>query len=275
MKILGIESSGLMASAAVVEDGVIRAEFTVGTRLRHSETLLPMVRDMLAMSGLMPDDMDAIAVSRGPGSFTGLRIGIALAKGMALSLNIPLIAVGTLEAMGRPTSLISDRVVCPCMDLRHDEAYMAAYCGGKAVIEDGAYDIGDFLEKLENYRLSQKKATQDINILFLGDGALVYKKVIVDFLSKENAKDNLRKIGFAPAPFNRQRAANVASLGEEYYSKWLINHHFDERIVKSIGTKSIDCFDEIVTDGDKLYPLYFKKSQAERSRISKGISSLK
>ncbi|MBP3701060.1 MAG: tRNA (adenosine(37)-N6)-threonylcarbamoyltransferase complex dimerization subunit type 1 TsaB, partial [Lachnospiraceae bacterium] len=99
MKILGIESSALVASVAIWEDGVITAEYTVNFKKTHSQTLLPMIDEIFRMTEQDKDSIDAIAIAAGPGSFTGLRIGSATAKGLGLALNVPLISVPTLDAM--------------------------------------------------------------------------------------------------------------------------------------------------------------------------------
>ena len=99
MRILGIESSSLVASAAVVEDGVTVGEYTVNHKKTHSQTLLPMIDSLMSLLEMEPSSVDAIAVSGGPGSFTGLRIGSATAKGLGLALKKPLIHVPTMDAM--------------------------------------------------------------------------------------------------------------------------------------------------------------------------------
>ena len=117
MKILGIEASGLVASTALWEDGVLRAEYTVNNKLTHSQTLLPMTEDMLNREGTALSELDAIAVSAGPGSFTGLRIGAATAKGLALALDLPVISVSSLRAL-RENLAETDGVIVPIMDAR-------------------------------------------------------------------------------------------------------------------------------------------------------------
>ena len=99
MKILALDSSGLVASAAIVEDDVLIAEYTTDYKKTHSQTLLPMIHDMLEMADVSVKELDAIAIASGPGSFTGLRIGAATAKGLGGALSIPLIAVPTLEGL--------------------------------------------------------------------------------------------------------------------------------------------------------------------------------
>ena len=117
MRILGIESSSLVASTAIYEDGITMAEYTVDFKMTHSQTLLPMIDEMVKLVGIDLNTIDAIAVSGGPGSFTGLRIGSATAKGLGLALNKPLIHVPTLDATAYNLFGTSG-LICPIMDAR-------------------------------------------------------------------------------------------------------------------------------------------------------------
>ena len=117
VKILGIESSALVASVAIWEDGVITAEYTVNFKKTHSQTLLPMIDEIFRMTEQDKDSIDAIAIAAGPGSFTGLRIGSATAKGLGLALNVPLISVPTLDAMAYQC-FDTVSTICPIMDAR-------------------------------------------------------------------------------------------------------------------------------------------------------------
>ena len=126
MKILGVESSGMVGSVAVVEDGVTKAEYTVNNKKTHSQTLLPMLDDVSKMLGEDLSDVDAIAVSAGPGSFTGLRIGSASAKGLALAWNKPIVAVPTVDGLAY-NMWGHDRLVCPIMDARRGQTYTGLY----------------------------------------------------------------------------------------------------------------------------------------------------
>lgn len=206
VKILGLDSSGLVAGVAVVEDDVLLAEYTTNYKKTHSQTLLPMLDELRRMIELDMDTLDAIAVASGPGSFTGLRIGSATAKGLGLALGKPLVEVPTLE--GLAWNLCgTDRLVCPLMDARRNQVYTAAYEFGRRgenfvllpVIEQAPIDITDMLEKLN--MLSRE-------VIFLGDGVPVYHSLI-----KERCRV---PYAFAPAGNSRQRAASVASLGAVY-----------------------------------------------------------
>ena len=126
MKILAIDSSGMPASAAVAEEGRILAEYTVCFKKTHSQTLLPMIDAISRMIDLDPASLDAVAVAGGPGSFTGLRIGSATAKGIGLALDRPLVHVPTLEAMAC-NFFGSSRILCPMMDARRSQVFAGIY----------------------------------------------------------------------------------------------------------------------------------------------------
>ena len=120
MKILGLDSSGLVAGVAVVEDEVLLAEYTTDYKKTHSQTLLPMLEELTRMIELDLNTVDAIAIASGPGSFTGLRIGSATAKGLGLALNKPLVEVPTLEGLAW-NLWGTEKLVCPLMDARRNQ----------------------------------------------------------------------------------------------------------------------------------------------------------
>lgn len=206
VKILGLDSSGLVAGVAVVEDDVLLAEYMTNYKKTHSQTLLPMLDELRKMIELDMDTLDAIAVSSGPGSFTGLRIGSATAKGLGLALGRPLVEVPTLEGLAW-NLWGTDRLVCPLMDARRGQVYTAAYEFAPrgegyefmCVIEQAPIDIVEMLEKLN--ALSRE-------VIFLGDGVPVYQSLIEGHCRVPYV--------FAPAGSNRQRAASIASLGALY-----------------------------------------------------------
>ena len=126
MRVLAIDTSGLVASVALVEDDVLRAEFTTNDKKTHSQTLLPMLDQLRQMTSLELDTVDAIAIAAGPGSFTGLRIGSATAKGLGLALDKPLVEVPTLEGLAY-NLYGTDKLVCPMMDARRNQVYTGLY----------------------------------------------------------------------------------------------------------------------------------------------------
>ena len=230
MKILGLDSSGLVAGVAVVEDCVLLAEYTTDYKKTHSQTLLPMLEELCNMIELDLNTVDGIAIASGPGSFTGLRIGSATAKGLGLALNKPLVEVPTLEGLAWNLWGTS-RLVCPLMDARRNQVYTAVYefipqgesFRLQTVIPQAPMDIVDLLGRLNEIGRE---------IVFLGDGVPVYLNLI-----KEHAEVSY---SLAPASCNRQRAACIAALGMVYFAAG-----------------------KIVSAGDHK-PEYLRKSQAEQ-----------
>ena len=122
MKLLAIDSSGLVASVAVATEDALLAEYTINYKKTHSQTLLPMLAEIVRMVEADMSEIDAIAVAAGPGSFTGLRIGSATAKGLGLALDKPIVPVPTLEGLAYNLSG-TDRLICPMMDARRNQVY--------------------------------------------------------------------------------------------------------------------------------------------------------
>ena len=231
MKVLGLDSSGLVASVAVVENDNLCAEYTVNFKKTHSQTLLPMLDVIAEMIQLDLNTVDAIAVAAGPGSFTGLRIGSATAKGLGLALKKPLLAVPTLDALAY-NIYDAKALVCPIMDARRNQVYTGIYSFEnhilKTVRESDALDIHQLITELN--QLGQE-------VIFLGDGVAVYKDVIEEELKTAYS--------FAPAHCNKQRASSVAALGLKYLEQG-----------------------NVVSAAD-FQPDYLRKSQAEREREEK------
>ncbi len=205
MKVLGIDSSGLVASVAVAEDDTLLAEYTVNYKKTHSQTLLPMLDEIVKMTELELSTIDAIAVAAGPGSFTGLRIGSATAKGLGLVLKKPLISVPTVAALAY-NLWGSGALICPLMDARRNQVYTGIYRFEYekliTVQEQAAVAVTEIAGQLNG--LGEK-------VIFLGDGVPVYREML-----KETVKV---PFSFAPAHMNRQRAASVAMLGMELAKK--------------------------------------------------------
>lgn len=227
MNILGIESSSLVASVAIVTDQVVTAEYTVNFKKTHSQTLLPMLDEVVKMTGFDLETIDAIAVSAGPGSFTGLRIGSATGKGLGLALDKPMVSVPTIDAMAYNLYGCAS-IVCPIMDARRDQVYTGIYenkNGFSIRKESFAMDIRDLIQELNEMGEA---------VIFLGDGVPVYKKQIEDSMTVP--------FSFAPAHVSRQRGASVAALGSLYFEEG-----------------------NIVTAAEHA-PDYLRKPQAERER---------
>ena len=232
MKILALDSSGLVAGVAILENETILAEYTTNFKKTHSQTLLPMLEEIRNMIELDLDTIDAIAVASGPGSFTGLRIGTATAKGLGLALEKPLIAVPTLEGIAYNVCG-SDKVVCPLMDARRNQVYTGAYT---FELQDGKYMLRTLIEQRAIDILDMIGLLNELGreVIFLGDGVPVYKERIEDTIKVPH--------GYAPANNNCQRAASVAALGAQYFAEGKI------------------------VSADEHQPEYLRKSQAERER---------
>ncbi len=228
MKILGIDSSGLVASAAIADEKNIIAEFTVNNKQTHSQTLLPMIEKVVDMSGIELEQIDAIAIAAGPGSFTGLRIGSATAKGIGLALKKPVVSVPTLEGLAYRVSVF-DGIICPIMDARRNQVYTGIYKMDKGNLvclsEQKAVDIHEIMEELEKY---------DEKVIFLGDGVEVQRETIEKEFKKEYC--------FAPIHLSKQSAAAVAVLGDIYFNQGKAEEAAEHK------------------------PIYLRKSQAERER---------
>lgn len=227
MKILALDSSGLVASVAVLEDDQMLAEYTVNYKKTHSQTLLPMLDELVKMLDLDLQTMDAIAVSGGPGSFTGLRIGSATAKGLGLALHKPLIHVPTADALAY--NLYGAKgLICPIMDARRNQVYTGLYRFEKefeVIEEQMAIPVETLIAKLNDLKME---------VVFLGDGVPVYREQLLAGLKVA--------VTFAPAHMNRQRAGAVGTLGMEYYQQGKIETAVEHK------------------------PDYLRVSQAERER---------
>lgn len=208
MKILALESSGLVASVAVMEDDNLLGEYTMNYKKTHSQTLLPMLQALTEMIELDLNTVDAIAVSKGPGSFTGLRIGSATAKGLGLALNKPIIPVPTIDALAY-NLWGTNKLICPLMDARRQQTYTGLYRFENeklhAIVEQCAVDIGKIIEQVN-------EAGQEV--VFLGDGVPVFAEYI--------AQNVTVPYSYAPATCNRQRAASVAALAGVLYQQGVV-----------------------------------------------------
>ncbi|MBE5956667.1 MAG: tRNA (adenosine(37)-N6)-threonylcarbamoyltransferase complex dimerization subunit type 1 TsaB [Lachnospiraceae bacterium] len=231
MKLLVLESSGLVASVALMEENSMICEFTMNHKKTHSQTLLPMVDEMMKITGFNKKELDAVAISKGPGSFTGLRIGSATAKGLAQALNIPVVSISSLEGLAANLYGTSD-LICPIMDARRSQVYAGVfqYEGDRlhARMKDDAIAVADLIEVLNE---------KGEPVIFLGDGVPVYQKLL-----EEGLKVPFR---FAPAHMNRQRAGAVGMLAVQYYNEGRVESARDHK------------------------PEYLRKSQAERELMEK------
>ena len=211
MRILAIDSSGLVATVAVVEEeneiSKTIAEYTINYKKTHSQTLLPMLDEIVKMTDMNLDTIDAIAVAGGPGSFTGLRIGSATAKGLGLALKKPLIHIPTVDGLAY-NLCYTDRIICPIMDARRNQVYTGIY-----QMDGDKLQVLEAQMAVEIDELAKKLCTYGKPVIFLGDGVPVHK----DRLEKELMTNY--DIAFAPAHMNQQRAAAVGMLGIQYYKE--------------------------------------------------------
>ena len=211
MRILAIDSSGLVATVAVVEEeneiSKMIAEYTINYKKTHSQTLLPMLDEIVQMTDMDLDKIDAIAVAGGPGSFTGLRIGSATAKGLGLALKKPLIHIPTVDGLAY-NLCYTDRIICPIMDARRNQVYTGIY-----QMDSDKLQVLEAQMAVGIDELAKKLCTYGKPVIFLGDGVPVHK----DRLEKELMTD--QDIAFAPTHMNQQRAAAVGMLGIQYYKE--------------------------------------------------------
>lgn len=238
MKIIALDSSGLVASAAIVEDDILIGEYNIQYKKTHSQTLLPMLDELKKMVELDLSTIDAISLAKGPGSFTGLRIGSATAKGLGFALQIPIIEIPTLDGLAC-NMYGTDKLVCPIMDARRNQVYTGVYefvktqdspvtYGLKVLTEQCAVSIEEIAEICNGYGRE---------VIFLGDGVPVFTDKLAELMKVP--------YGFAPAHMNRQRAAAFGILASTYYKEGKM------------------------VPADKHAPEYLRLSQAEREKNEK------
>ncbi len=204
MKILAIDSSATAASAALVEDGKVLGEFYINTRLTHSQTLMPMIENVLKCTQSKLAEIDLFAVSAGPGSFTGIRIGVASVKGLAMAENKPCVGVSTLEAMAYNLELVQG-TVCAVMDARCQQVYNAMFrvngSGIERLTPDRALSMETLAEECKNYKKP---------LYFVGDGAK---------LCYNNQWFKSLDVILPPEPLIYQRACSVAKAAACAYEQ--------------------------------------------------------
>ncbi|MFR0967661.1 MAG: tRNA (adenosine(37)-N6)-threonylcarbamoyltransferase complex dimerization subunit type 1 TsaB [Phocaeicola dorei] len=203
MLLLAIESSGLVASVALITEDKLIGEYTTNFKKTHSQTLLPMLNEVVRMTGISLDFVDAIVISGGPGSFTGLRIGAATAKGLGLALDKPLVNVPTVDAMAY-NLYGTEQIICPIMDARRQQVYTGLY----------TFEGDDFRVLCQEKAVGIEEIVQEINamgkpVVFLGDGVPVHKTYIEEHIQVP--------CSFAPPHLNAQRAGALAALGKLYF----------------------------------------------------------
>ena len=205
MLLLAIESSGLVASVALMTEDKLIGEYTTNFKKTHSQTLLPMLDEVVKMTGISLDSVDAIVISGGPGSFTGLRIGAATAKGLGLALDKPLVNVPTVDALAY-NLYGTEQIICPIMDARRQQVYTGLYTFEgdefRVLCPEKAVEIGDIVQEIN---------TMGKPVVFLGDGVPVHRAFIEEHIQVA--------CSFAPPHLNAQRAGALAALGKIYFEE--------------------------------------------------------
>ena len=232
MKILALETSAKSVSAAVTENGIVLASVYQNTGLTHSRTLMPLVDAMLKNSDIRLEEIGLVAVAAGPGSFTGLRIGVSAAKGLAWTLDLPCCAVSTLEAMAQNLRHMDATVIC-AMDARRNQVYNAVFSAHGGTLErltpDRAIGLPELASELKN---DEKEK------IVVGDGA----KLCYTYLQENGIPCRM-----APAGLIMQNAVGVAQAAGEMAARG-----------ETISAR-------------ELVPNYLRLSQAERERLAKGL----
>ena len=224
MKVLGIDTSSNATSIAVIEDNKLICEYTVNTKTTHSQKLMPMIENMLKISEINVNDMDMIAICQGPGSFTGLRIGMATAKALSHVNNLPIVGVNSLELLAGNMDL-SDKKICSILDAQRTQVYMGQYkFENNKLVELKSVDVVEIDELLEELKSSNEE--------WILVGEAVYKY-----------EDKIKEIQniYLPAPsHNVNKASSLCTIAMNKY-----NQNIDV----------YDCY--------TINPVYIRKSQAE------------
>ncbi len=226
MKILSVDTSSNVATVAVTDDEKLVCEILVNTKKTHSQTLMPMIDSALKQSELEISNIDLIASANGPGSFTGLRIGVSAVKGFAHALDIPVVGVSILTAMAYNLPFC-EYTISPILDARRNQVYNAVY-----EWNDGEINEIQAPRALSVDELIDEFLSSDKKVVFLGDGVSVHKEYIREKLGE--------KAVFAPVSANEQRASGLAAAAKKLYDEG----------------KAISCYE--------LAPIYLRKPQAER-----------
>lgn len=225
MKVLSLDSSTQCATCAILEDDKLLGEISFNYKKQHSVVLMPMVQNLLKNSGCDIDDIDGFVVSKGPGSFTGLRIGMAVVKGLSQGSNKPFVSVSTLDSLANNMAF-SDGLICPIMDALRSNVYTAVYKFSNNQLERLTEYMAISIDEL----ISLLKEHDDM-VTFIGDGVPIFK---------EKLSAELSSVRYAPAHLNIASSASLARIGID--------------LLKNGAN------DDIYTSS----PIYLRKSQAER-----------
>lgn len=228
MNLIAIDASGVAGSVAYYKEDHVVGTYYICDKLTHSQTIMPMLEDIKHLLQIDLNEVDAVAVTAGPGSFTGLRIGVTTAKTLALALNVPLIGVPTLDVIAGNIPL-TEHLICPLMDARRNQVYTAVYRQEKEELKR----LTDYLAiDLDEQLMALKKYGE--KVIFLGDGALAFKEHIQEVLGEQAL--------FVKDFMNLQQASVLAVQAISLYEQGKAE------------------------DPSNFAPMYLRKSQAERER---------
>ena len=245
MKILGLEASGIVASVALVCDDKLLGEYTINHKRTHSKTLMPMLEELLNRLEIDIGEIDAIATSSGPGSYTGLRISSSTAKGLAMALDKPIVSVPTMEGMAY-NLFGAGSYICPIVDARRSQVYTGIYyCEAdkmRSKMPQAVMTIDDLLqsilEMLDQAKPHESNEMLYRDITFLGDAVKLHRDLIIERLGD--------KAHFAPLHKNMPSAASIATLGAIYVREGKTETATEHR------------------------PIYLMLSEAEKERLDAG-----
>ena len=225
--ILAVDTSAKPVSCALAEDGRVLASFSANTGLTHSQTLMPMIENLLTVAEKKVGDLDAVAVNAGPGSFTGVRIGVSAVKGLAFTGDLPCVAVSTLESMAENTAAVPGAIICCLMDARCQQVYGALF----EKSEDGSVCRLSEDEALTVAQMGERIAALEKPVVLVGDGSEMCYRVW---------KDTISSVYLAPPSVRYQSAAATAVIACRRFAEG-----------KTISA-------------EELLPLYLRLPQAER-----------
>jgi tRNA threonylcarbamoyl adenosine modification protein YeaZ len=224
MKVLGIDTSSQNASIAIIDNEKLIAEYTINTKKTHSQKLMPMIEEMFKASDMKIDEIDLIGICIGPGSFTGLRIGMATAKAIAHVRNIPIVGVNSLESLAFNMNL-SKFTIFPIIDAQRNQVYTSGYTWEnnkfKSLGDINVISIDELVENIKN---------GSDEVIFLGEAVNLYKETF----------ENIKNINIAPSSHNISRASSLCQLAINKYNNNIDIHN---------------CY--------TINPMYIRKSQAE------------
>ncbi len=236
MKVLAVDTSSSVAAVAVMDERELLGEFVLNHKKTHSQKLVPMLDVVMKNLELEPEDIDVYAAASGPGSFTGLRIGITTIKAMAFAANKPVVSIPSLDALAYNVP-DTEALVCPMMDARNNQVYTALYKREKGRQANMTGYMGIPVQELAEIIRGKNS-----DVLFVGDGVLLYREYLKSELGP--------RCHFAPQYLLQQRASSVAQLA----------------LYKAGEGKLENCFDMV--------PFYLRKSQAERELEKKTLGNV-